>query len=95
MLTRIVLAGLAATHLWWGSWAYAAPEDFFTRFPGFGHRWTAAYPPFNEHLVFHSRHAGLLGGAEWGLSLITLVLGVLIPGALLALTWTGRSLTRS
>jgi hypothetical protein len=38
-------------HLWWGIWARFWPRDFFDEFPGFGHRWTAAYPPFNEHLV--------------------------------------------
>ncbi|MBB5872565.1 hypothetical protein F4553_005999 [Allocatelliglobosispora scoriae] len=134
---RAVLGGLAAVHLWWGSWAYVAPADFFARFPGFGHRWTAAYPPYNEHLiadlgatfltlgvllaiaaavadrrvtrvvltgvvlfsalhlVFHSRHAGLLGGSEWVLSLVTLVLGVLVPGALLGVTWTRRFSTDS
>ncbi len=43
-----VLAGL---NLWWGAWARFAPRHFFDTFPGFGHTWTAAYPPYNEHLV--------------------------------------------
>ncbi|MFC7481826.1 hypothetical protein ACFQX7_19750 [Luedemannella flava] len=34
-----------------GVWAVGAPRHFFVTFPGFGHRWTAGYPPFNEHLV--------------------------------------------
>jgi hypothetical protein len=42
---------LAALNLWWGLWARLAPRHFFDNFPGFGHRWTAAYPPYNEHLV--------------------------------------------
>lgn len=130
---RLVLAALAAVHLWWGAWAYFAPAHFFANFPGLGHRWTAAYPPYNEHLVadlgatfltlgallimaaalsdrrvsrvvlagvvlfsglhliFHARHAGSLVGAELGLSLMTLVLGVLVPGGLLALTWAPRA----
>jgi hypothetical protein len=29
----------------------AAPANFFNTFPGLGHSWTAAYPPFNDHLV--------------------------------------------
>jgi hypothetical protein len=43
-----VLAGL---NLWWGAWARFAPRHFFDVFPGLGHHWTAAYPPYNEHLV--------------------------------------------
>ena len=42
---------LAALHLWWGVWARVAPRHFFETFPGLGQRWTAAYPPYNEHLV--------------------------------------------
>jgi hypothetical protein len=42
---------LAALNLWWGAWARFAPHNFFDTFPGFGHHWTAAYPPYNEHLV--------------------------------------------
>jgi hypothetical protein len=44
-------AVLAALNLWWGAWARFAPHHFFDTFPGFGHHWTAAYPPYNEHLV--------------------------------------------
>ena len=50
-IVRLGLAGMAVVHLWWGLWAYAAPRHFFTSFPGLGHRWTAAYPPYNEHLT--------------------------------------------
>jgi hypothetical protein len=45
------IAALAAVNLWWGAWARFAPRHFFDAFPGFGRRWTAAYPPYNEHLV--------------------------------------------
>jgi hypothetical protein len=48
---RAALAVLAGVHLWWGGWAWSAPRHFYANFPGLGHRWTAAYPPFNEHLV--------------------------------------------
>lgn len=51
VIVRIGLAGMAAVHLWWGLWAYAAPRRFFDTFPGFGQRWTAGYPPYNDHLV--------------------------------------------
>jgi hypothetical protein len=50
----VVRAGvtlLAAVNLGWGLWAVVTPESFFLTFPGFGHHWTAAYPPYNEHLV--------------------------------------------
>lgn len=51
---RVLAGGLAllgALHLVWGLWALLAPEHFFDTFPGFGERWTVAYPPYNEHLV--------------------------------------------
>lgn len=50
-MVRLGLAGLAAANLWWGAWAALFPQHFFETFPGFGRRWTAAYPPYNEHLV--------------------------------------------
>jgi len=48
---RLTLGVLAALNLAWGAWAVATPAHFFETFPGFGHSWTAAYPPFNDHLV--------------------------------------------
>ena len=51
---RLVTAGLAALgglHLLWGAWAWFAPRHFYETFPGFGQRWTVAYPPYNAHLV--------------------------------------------
>jgi hypothetical protein len=48
---RAGIAALAVSNGWWGAWARFAPEDFFFTFPGFGHHWTAAYPPYNQHLV--------------------------------------------
>lgn len=54
-MTRAVLRGglalLGVLHLSWGIAATAAPRWFFDTFPGFGQRWTAAYPPYNEHLM--------------------------------------------
>jgi hypothetical protein len=50
-LARCGVGALAAVHLWWGVWARFAPRHFFDVFPGFGHHWTAGYPPYNEHLV--------------------------------------------
>lgn len=48
---RACMAALAALYLWWGAWAWWKLKQFFTTFPGFGHHWTAAYPPYNEHLL--------------------------------------------
>lgn len=50
-MRRWALAILGLLHLAWGVSATIAPRWFFDRFPGFGHRWTAAYPPYNEHLM--------------------------------------------
>lgn len=122
---RGVTAALGVVELSWGAWAYAAPANFFQRFPGFGHRWTGAYRPYNEHLTsdlgatfltlgallvvaavlddrrvnlvvlagvagfnvlhlaYHAGHHGELLGADYAESLFALVLGVLVPVALL------------
>jgi hypothetical protein len=45
------LVAYGLVNLVWGGWAYADPAGFFDDFPGFGRRWTGAYPPYNEHLV--------------------------------------------
>jgi hypothetical protein len=52
---RALVAGLVllgVLHLWWGLWALFAARHFFDTFPGFGQHWTAAYPPYNAHLVW-------------------------------------------
>jgi membrane glycosyltransferase len=54
MIQRVLRGGLAllgVLHLSWGIAATTAPKWFFETFPGFGERWTAAYPPYNEHLL--------------------------------------------
>jgi hypothetical protein len=48
---RLATAALGVVHGWWGIWAVLFPRHFYDTFPGFGRRWTAAYPPYNEHLV--------------------------------------------
>jgi hypothetical protein len=121
------MAALGLVELSWGGWAYVAPAEFFADFPGVGHRWTAGYPPYNEHLIadlgatfltigallvvaaalddprvtavvltgamlfnllhlaFHATHQGTMTGADYRLSLLALLFGVLVPAALLAL----------
>jgi hypothetical protein len=124
-VVRIATAGLGLLHGWWGIWALLFPRHFFETFPGFGRRWTAAHPPYNEHLVadlgatfvtlafllgvaaatrhrpvrrlglaavalfsalhlaFHTLRHGELGAADLAASLFALLLGVLVPVALL------------
>lgn len=50
-MTTWIVAILGVLHFAWGVGAIAAPRWFFDTFPGFGRHWTAAYPPFNEHLM--------------------------------------------
>ncbi|WP_345069923.1 hypothetical protein [Phytohabitans flavus] len=50
-LVRGGLVFLAVLHLSWGVPATVAPRWFYDTFPGLGHAWTAAYPPYNVHLV--------------------------------------------
>ncbi|MBV1851666.1 hypothetical protein [Catellatospora tritici] len=65
---RAGLAAGAAVQAWWGLWAYASPAHFFGTFPGFGQHWTAAYPPFNEHLT-----------ADLGATFLTLAVLLAVP----------------
>src|SRR5258705_13159799 len=70
IVVRVGIGLLAAVNAWWGGWARFAPRHFFDTFPGFGHYWTAAYPPYNEHLVTDLGStfltlAFLLGAAAW------------------------------
>jgi hypothetical protein len=51
VIVRIGLVAMALLNGWWGVWARFWPRSFFDVFPGLGHHWTAAYPPYNEHLV--------------------------------------------
>jgi hypothetical protein len=69
-MSRSVRAGLAllgVLYLAGGLPALLAPRWFFDSFPGFGHRWTAAYPPYNQHLV-----------ADLGATFVTLALLLLV-----------------
>lgn len=128
-LLRAGLVLLGLLHLTWGVGAVAAPRWYFETFPGGGATWTAAHPPYNEHLmvdvgaaflafgvllliaavlaerrvtavvlvgvlafavvhaVYHLREPGELSGADRGLSILALLLGVLVPVGLL---WLNR-----
>ncbi|WP_211588528.1 hypothetical protein [Allorhizocola rhizosphaerae] len=50
-MMRWLLIILGALHVSWGVPAVVAPRWFYENFPGAGRRWTAAYPPYNEHLM--------------------------------------------
>ena len=51
MIVRAGLVILGLLHLTWGIPAVVAPRWFFDTFPWVGPGWTAAYPPFNVHLM--------------------------------------------
>jgi len=48
---RVGLLLLGLLHVGLGVPAVLAPRRYFDTFPGLGHAWTAAYPPFNRHLM--------------------------------------------
>lgn len=62
-LLRAGLILLGVLHLSWGIPAVLAPRWFFDHFPGFGQAWTAAYPPYNAHLMTDVGAAFLTLGA--------------------------------
>jgi len=56
MLVKLGMWLLGLVYLAWGVPAVLAPHWFFDHFPGFviggrSQHWTAAYPPYNEHLM--------------------------------------------
>lgn len=75
---RIPVAILALTGFQLGVWIQVAPRNFYDEFPGAGHRWVAAFGPYNEHLL---RDFGAMN----------LALGVV---ALVATVWFRRTLVR-
>jgi hypothetical protein len=50
-LRRALLGLLGFVGAFTGVWAYAAPRNWFDRFPGFGLHWLPQLGPFNEHLA--------------------------------------------
>jgi predicted anti-sigma-YlaC factor YlaD len=51
LLRRAGFGLFALLYAVWGGWALGWPAQFYANFPGGGHRWTAAYPPYNPHLI--------------------------------------------
>ena len=72
---------LAIPQLAIGFWAVIAPENWYSRFPGFDPRLIAADPPFNEHLATDTG-AGFLAT---GVALVVAALLGRRSGALVAL----------
>jgi hypothetical protein len=72
VLVRLGMWLLGLVYLAWGVPAMVAPQWFFDHFPGVGRHWTAAYPPYNEHLT-----------TDLGVAAVTLG-GMLIAAALIA-----------
>jgi hypothetical protein len=78
LLTRILLALLAASAAWMGIWALVAPRSFFTDFPGLGWRWVVVDGPYNEHLIRD------VGGLSLGLAVVNAVAAWRLTPALVA-----------
>lgn len=65
---RLGLVVLAVPSLEVGLWAVVATSNWFAEFPGFGRQWTAAEPPFNEHLATDAGAGFLAVGVVLGLA---------------------------
>lgn len=67
-----VTVALGVPQLLIGLWALAAPDKWFSNFPGFDPRVVAAEPPYNQHLAsdagsaFFASGIVLLAAAWWG-----------------------------
>jgi len=51
MLHRLCLIFLTIAGVAVGAWAYFAPLNWYTTFPGMGMTWLPVLGPYNEHLV--------------------------------------------
>ncbi len=83
MVLRWGLWLLSGFHLAWGVPALVAPRWFFENFPGGGQRWTAAYPPYNEHLMTD------VGAAATTLGVLLAIAAVLADGKVTAVVLVG------
>jgi hypothetical protein len=84
-VVRSAMAAFGAVYAGWGIWARVWPEHFFANFPGLGHHWTAAYPPYNDHLVTD------LGAAFLTLAFLLLAAAVVDNRAVRTLALLGTS----
>ena len=69
-VVKVGLALLAVVHLVIGVLAIAAPRWFFENFPGYGPGWTAAHPPYNQHLTIDLGATFLAFGVLLALALL-------------------------
>jgi hypothetical protein len=69
-LSRTILWLLTVPNVFVGVWALGWPRSFYGEFPGGGHAWVSALPPYNEHLIrdvgdFYLAFAILFAWAAW------------------------------
>src|SRR5437868_5872183 len=69
ILNRACLFVLTLSGALVGCWAYFAPLNWYTTFPGFGLRWLPVLGPYNEHLVkdVGSMYLALTALSGWAL----------------------------
>jgi hypothetical protein len=80
---RAIRAGLVVLAVGQGLaalWALASPRGFYEGFPGFGHHWVSALPPYNEHLVTD------YGGGFLALSVLAGLAAILMERRLVQVT---------
>jgi hypothetical protein len=70
LLTRVVLAIMAASALSIGVWAELFPRSFYDDFPGMGRTWVAVDGPYNEHLIRD------VGGLQLALGVLTVAAAI-------------------
>jgi hypothetical protein len=76
---RWVTILVAVTALGIGLWQFGFPLSFYQDFPGFGHAWVAALPPFNDHLLRDAGEGNLALGILFAWAAVTMDKRLLRP----------------
>ncbi len=77
---RAGLAFLAIGSLAVGIWQLFGPQSFYDDFPGAGHQWVSALPPYNEHLMRDAGGLNIALGIVVGWGAVSLQRGLVLAG---------------
>jgi hypothetical protein len=87
-LSRTILWLLTLPNVFVGVWALGWPRSFYEEFPGGGHAWVSALPPYNEHLVRDVGSLSLSLAVVTAAAAVTLGPRLVVVAAVAVLVWS-------
>jgi hypothetical protein len=87
-LSRTILWLLTVPNVIVGVWALGWPRSFYEEFPGGGHAWVSALPPYNEHLVRDVGSLSLSLAVVTAAAAVTLGPRLVVVAAVAVLVWS-------